>query len=111
MSDERQQLLAPFRYNHDHQEPSSSESTVEVTRRQTRRVLSSKIGHYFVLLLVSVDVACIFADFVIQLLSCEGKVPKSDGETALEALSIVSLVFTCLFMAELVASIWAFGFQ
>lgn len=110
MSDERQQLLAPFRNHHEHQQASSSESTVDITRRQTRRVLSSKIGHYFVLLLVSLDVACIFADFVIQLLSCEGKVHKPDGETALEALSIVSLVFTCLFMVELVASIWAFGF-
>lgn len=86
------------------------------TRRQTRRILSSIYGHYAVLLLVSMDVGCIFADFLISLYICDHYC--GDGESvgeglpkAQEALGIVSLVFSCLFMVELLASIWAFGFK
>ena len=86
------------------------------TRRQTRRFLSSIYGHYAVLLLVSMDVGCIFADFLISLYICDHSCGKGDsvGDSlpkAQDALGIVSLVFTCLFMAELLASIWAFGFK
>lgn len=86
------------------------------TRRQTRRFLSSIYGHYAVLLLVSMDVGCIFADFLISLYICDHSCGKGDsvGEglpRAQEALGIVSLVFSCLFMVELLASIWAFGFK
>ncbi len=43
------------------------------TRKQIRRFLTSKVGHYAVLLLVSLDVSCIFADFLISLfVSFEG---------------------------------------
>ena len=82
--------------------------------KATRTFLSSKYGHYAVLLLVSLDVSCIFADFLISLYVCDHKCDK--GETvsrdfgkAQDALGIVSLIFTCLFMAELLASVWAFG--
>lgn len=86
------------------------------TRKQTRRFLSSIYGHYAVLLLVSMDVGCIFADFLISLYICDHSCGNEDsvGEglpKAQEALGIVSLVFTCLFMLELLASIWAFGFR
>ncbi len=85
-------------------------------RRQTRRFLESKYGHYAVLLLVSVDVSCIFADFLISLYICDhecGK-RKNVGQSlpeAQNALGIVSLVFSCLFMLELLTSIWAYGLQ
>ena len=85
-------------------------------RKQTRRFLESKYGHYAVLLLVSLDVSCIFADFLISLYICDhecGKrkdVSKSLPE-AQDALGIVSLIFSCLFMLELLASMWAFGLQ
>lgn len=86
------------------------------TRKQTRRFLSSIYGHYAVLLLVSMDVGCIFADFLISLYICDHSCGKDEGvgeglPKAQEALGIVSLVFTCLFMLELLASIWAFGFR
>ena len=86
------------------------------TRRQTRRFLSSIYGHYAVLLLVSMDVGCIFADFLISLYICDHSCGKGEsvGEglpRAQDALGIVGLVFSCLFMAELLASIWAFGFK
>ena len=94
--------------------PAGEDSYLHTTRTQTQRFLTSKFGHYAVLLLVSLDVSCIFADFLISLYTCEqsctkGKhVDKEWGE-AQSALGIVSLVFSCLFMAELLASIWAFG--
>ena len=41
--------------------------------------------------------------------TCEGRIPAKDGEKAQEVLGILSLVFSCLFMLELIASVWAFG--
>lgn len=93
---------------------SHGESYVDPTRRQVLRFLTSKAGHYAVLILVSLDVSCIFADILISLFICEKscgsghRAPKG-LEDAQEVLGIVSLVFSCLFMAELLASIWAFG--
>lgn len=74
--------------------------------------LTSKYGHYFVMILVTLDVAGIFADFLISLHICE-----HNGEDVKvwqrinEGLDILSLVFSCLFMAELLCSIYAFGFR
>ena len=100
------------------------------SRAQLRRFFTSRAGHYSILLLVSLDVSCIFAgililylldsrnsnssmltliDFIINLFTCEARSAQSAWNTALEALGIVSLVFSCLFMVELLASIWAFG--
>lgn len=87
----------------------STSATLHTARRQTKRFLTSKTGHYAILLLVTLDVSCIFADLVIASLSCEDYFPSQDAEKASEALGIVSLVFSCLFMVELLASIWAFG--
>ncbi|KAL1970001.1 hypothetical protein VTN77DRAFT_6406 [Rasamsonia byssochlamydoides] len=82
-------------------------------RRDTRAFLSSRWGHYLVLLLVSVDVACIFADFLIELHTCELKQKHRRIDprwgTAQEALGLVSLVFSCLFMLELIAATLSFG--
>lgn len=85
-------------------------------RAQVRQCLTSKLGHYAILLLVSLDVACIFGDLLIGLFICEQACstdPKAGSslEKAKNAFGIVSLVFSCLFMAELIASIWAFDFK
>ncbi len=90
------------------------ESYIDPTRRQVLRFLTSKAGHYAVLLLVSLDVSCIFADILLSLFICEKACGSGDHvlkglKDAHEALGIVSLLFSCLFMAELLASIWAFG--
>jgi len=93
-------------------------ATVHAARRRTRQFLTSKAGHYAVLALVSLDVGCIFADFLISLYVCEqsgGDKRAGDVQTveALEktqqVLGIVSLIFSCSFVAELLASVWAFG--
>lgn len=91
-------------------------SYFESARTQIRGFLTSRVGHYAVLLLVSLDVSCILADFLISLFICERACGEDVDESrplteAQEALGIVSLIFSCLFMAELIASIWAFGFK
>jgi hypothetical protein len=86
-------------------------SSISAARNRTRRCLNSKLGHYAILLVVSLDCSCIFAEFIIQIFTCEGTISKSKGRAAQEAVSIIGLVFSCLFMLELLASIWAFGFR
>lgn len=106
MTNEQRPLLPSDRLAHTRHFTSD---TAASARRQTKRYLTSKTGHYSVLALVSVDISSIFADLILQLLTCEGRVPAKDGDKASEVLGILSLVFSCLFMVELLASIWAFG--
>lgn len=73
-------------------------------RRAVKRYLTSKTGHYSILLLVSLDISAIFADLILQLLTCEGRVPEKDSDEAQSVLGIVSLVFSCLFMVS--PAIW-----
>lgn len=92
-------------------QPSSAprHTSAATAKRRTRSFLASKTGHYLILALVSLDISSIFADFILQLFVCENRIPAKDGSSAQEALGIVSLVFSCLFMLELSVSIWAFG--
>ena len=90
------------------------EGFVPRIKRLLRWFLSSKWGHYFVIILVSLDIACIFADFLVSLHVCEHK--REDGFdekawlTAEDILGAFSLVFSALFVVELLASLFAFGF-
>ncbi|GKU06344.1 unnamed protein product [Fusarium langsethiae] len=78
-------------------------------RAATARFLSSKAGHYSVLALVSLDVLSMIADFILNLFKCEQGRKGSDWDLALEILGSIGLVFSCLFVAELIACVWAFG--
>lgn len=95
--------------------PSGEDSKLHTARAETQRALTSKTGHYSILLLVSLDVSIIFSDFLISLYICEHSCGSEDDganqqlDETQEVLGIVSLIFSCLFMAELLASIWAFG--
>lgn len=84
-------------------------------RQHLQRFLSSKWGHYAVITLVAADISCIFADFLISLHICEHSGDKGFNRKAWEiaddVLDYVSLAFSCLFMAELLASVFAFGFR
>jgi hypothetical protein len=73
------------------------------------RLLASKPGHYCVLALVSLDIAGIFAALIVRLLACEGRIPPKPGIRAEHALDIVGLCFSCLFVVEVGARVWAFG--
>jgi hypothetical protein len=77
-------------------------------RRHVERFQTSKFGHYSILLLVALDIGSIFADLFITLYLCDH--PNSQGwiDTQ-EVLGIVGLVFSSLFLLELILSVWAFG--
>ncbi|KAE9969444.1 hypothetical protein BLS_005355 [Venturia inaequalis] len=90
-------------------DPHSTRHTVYTTRDKVKHVLSSKAGHYSVLALVSLDVAGIIAAFIIALFQCEKRWGNKGWQEALSALEIASLVFSSLFMLELILAIWAFG--
>ena len=104
--------------------------SMQTSRQRTARFLSSKIGHYSVLGLVTLDVLGIIAGkkafkvitspkspgscsagFILNLFKCEQGKHGPDWDAALNALGIVSLGFSCLFMLELFASVWAFGWR
>jgi voltage-gated hydrogen channel 1 len=91
------------------------DSRLSRLRHSLRYFLSSKYGHYFVIILVSLDITCIFADFLISLHVCEhenGKGFNSKSWLAAEdVLGALSLAFSSLFMVELLASLFAFGFR
>ena len=85
-------------------------------RSRIQRFLGSSYGHYTILFLVGVDTIGIFATFLIELYLCEHECNKvSDKYTKLHevqrGLEIISLVFSCLFMLELFASVFAFGIR
>ncbi|KAF2670176.1 hypothetical protein BT63DRAFT_231286 [Microthyrium microscopicum] len=101
---------ASINLEHWYSHPFRGDGTmVSTTREKTRRLLSSKFGHYSVLTLVTLDVMGIIADFILRLFKCENAKNGQDWDTALDVLGVVSLVFSSLFMLELIASIWAFG--
>ncbi|KAF2721451.1 hypothetical protein K431DRAFT_284826 [Polychaeton citri CBS 116435] len=105
MDDVHRPLLPSDRIGH------ATSSAVASVRRTTKRYLTSKTGHYSVIGLVALDVTAIFADLLLQSLICEGHIPAGPGGDAQEVLGVFSLVFSCLFMLELLVSIWSFGWQ
>ena len=101
--------------SHPHPQQPFKPSFISTTRHRTAHFLTSKTGHYSVLALVSLDVAGIFADFLISLHVCEHGGEKgfdaAAWERASSVLGALSLVFSCLFMLELGLSLWAFGLR
>jgi hypothetical protein len=83
------------------------------SRRSLQGFLTSKWGHYSVITLVSLDIAGIFANFLISLHVCEHSGEKGFNKEAWirteDALDVLSLVFSCAFMLELCLSVWALG--
>lgn len=78
--------------------------------------MASKYQHYLLISLIAIDVLCIFADIFISLYSCEEGKNTSEKvhhrlDRTQEALGIISLVFSCIFLTELVITLWAFGWR
>ncbi|KAF5599906.1 voltage-gated hydrogen channel 1 [Fusarium pseudoanthophilum] len=104
--------LPSLNIQHWHSNPFRGDPwSVRSTKEKTAQFLSSKAGHYSVLTLVSLDVLSMIADFILNLFKCEQGRKGSDWDLALEILGSVSLVFSCLFVVELIASVWAFGWK
>lgn len=73
--------------------------------------LSSRAQHWTVLSLVSFDLLGIFADIIINLYQCDEKDTSPVWDDVRNGLGIAGLVFSCLFMLELILSVWAFGWR
>ncbi|KAH6674477.1 hypothetical protein B0J14DRAFT_666259 [Halenospora varia] len=81
-------------------------------RIRTHAFLISKYQHYVVLSLVSLDLLSIFADIIINLYQCDkGEKASPKWDDVRQGLGVAGLVFSCMFMVELVGSVWAFGFR
>lgn len=109
--------MRPFSDEHNIRQPLLSppeeESLSTRWRRAARDFLSSRWGHYLILILVTIDVCCSFAEFLIQLHVCELKQNgyRVGEEWAIieEVLGVTGLVISCLFMVELLAAALSFG--
>ena len=66
-----------------------SVSAASKIRHETKLFFTSKVGHYAVLALVSLDISSIFADLLLTSLACEGRIPRKDADRASEALGVV----------------------
>jgi hypothetical protein len=82
-------------------------------RKSAGDFLSSRWGHYLVLLLVTIDVCCSFAEFLVQLHVCElkqnGYMVGQEWDVIEVALGVTGLVISCLFMVELIVAVLSFG--
>ncbi|KAL7920544.1 hypothetical protein ACQKWADRAFT_298362 [Trichoderma austrokoningii] len=79
-------------------------------RRTSQRFLESRTKHFLVMGTVALDVAALLANIFIQLIACE--MDEKDEpwvEDVTEGLEIAGLVFSSLFLLELVACLFAFG--
>lgn len=81
-------------------------------RRAARRFDASRAKHWLVLGLVVLDVAGILSDIFVGLITCElGREHEPWVAPTRSALSTFSLVMSCLFMAELLLSVFAAGLR
>ncbi|KUI72769.1 Voltage-gated hydrogen channel 1 [Cytospora mali] len=95
------------------QQQGPGEVSTYARRRQTcQGMLLSKQKHYFTLALVALDVSCLLADIFIALIDCDERI-KNDAWVpgVRQGLEDAGLVFSCMFMVELIMCLWAFGFD
>jgi hypothetical protein len=93
-------------------QPSKFGKHVEDYREGGRRVLASRKKHFLIMAIVVLDVAALLANVFIQLIACE--MDQRDEpwvEQVSEALEITGLVCSCLFIVELGACLFSFGFR
>ncbi|KAI0869117.1 hypothetical protein GGS24DRAFT_174987 [Hypoxylon argillaceum] len=81
-------------------------------RAQTQRFFSSRAKHWIILALILLDVAGILAEIFIALITCE--LHRQDEywvAPTQDALAIFALTMSCIFVAELILSVFADGFK
>lgn len=109
---DEQQSLLPRQSELDQQSSPGEVSAYARRRERCQALLQSKQKHYLILALVALDVSCLLADIFITLIDCDSRIKNDAWVPAVhEALEDAGLVFSCLFLAELITSLWAFGFE
>jgi voltage-gated hydrogen channel 1 len=80
-------------------------------RKWLQDFLESRTQHFCIITLVSLDILGIFSDIFINLYTCEEGEQTPTVDRIRDGLGIAGLVFSCLFMVELILSVWAFGWR
>lgn len=107
-----QEPLLQEQHGSDQQHSVDEVSTYTRQRHRCQGLLVSKQKHYITLALVALDVSCLLADLFIALIDCDKRIHNDDWVPGVrEGLEIAGLVFSCLFMVELIMCLWAFGFE
>ncbi|KAF3760857.1 hypothetical protein M406DRAFT_358374 [Cryphonectria parasitica EP155] len=106
-----QQPLLTDQHDTEHEEQSTPlHATYHKRRRQCQGLLVSKQKHYLIMALVALDVSCLLADILIALIDCDSRIQDDKWVPDVrEALEHAGLVFSCLFLVELLLCLWAFG--
>lgn len=87
-------------------------SSYHRNQQRCQALLVSKQKHYFILALVALDVACLLTDILIALIDCDKRIKNDEWVPEVrEALEHAGLVFSCLFLVELILCLWAFGIR
>lgn len=82
------------------------------SQQHCQALLVSKQKHYFILGLVALDVGCLLTDILIALIDCDKRIENDAWVPDVrEALQHAGLVFSCLFLLELLLCLWSFGLQ
>ncbi|KAJ6785454.1 hypothetical protein PWT90_07116 [Aphanocladium album] len=81
-------------------------------QRACARALASRRKHFAVMAVVALDVSTLLVNIFIQLIACETQQADEPWvKTVTKALEAVGLLFSSLFMVELVACLYAFGWR
>lgn len=80
-------------------------------RQALQHFFTSTTGHYAILILVGLDVAAILFGILITLFTCGRDNTHPIWNTVAYALNLTSMVFSCLFVVELLLSWWAYGHE
>jgi hypothetical protein len=101
--------------NNSHHGAAQRESWSAASRRRRRRgreMLSSKKKHYLAMTLVALDVVAILTDVFVALVACDmGQEDEQWVDETRAVLKKVELVFSAMFLVELLLTIWAFGYK
>jgi len=90
----------------------STRATHARYRREAQAQLSTKKKHYAVMALVALDVSGILADIFVALIACDKHEQDEEWVADIrDGLKTASLVLSCMFLAELLVTVWAFGLR
>jgi hypothetical protein len=87
------------------------DSVYQQARTRAKVFLASKSKHYAIMGLVSLDVLVLLTDIFVALIACDiGQKDERWVEQTREGLHLAGLIFSGLFMLELLLCVWSFGF-
>ncbi|GJC79339.1 voltage-gated hydrogen channel 1 [Colletotrichum liriopes] len=105
-------LLWSFSGFRENRRPTPIRRQLSQSRTSLKDVLASRRKHYAVLALVSLDVATLMANIFVELVACDMKRDDEPWVTSTRrGLTLAGLVFSCVFLAELILCVMAFGWR